>query len=102
MPTSQHSQASLALDSRTHQLRLVSNAIEIIDAAEIARLELRLAYRFDEVEAHLQTFADDPLVQAIIGTGAFAGLRLGEIRGKLRRTQISVKSPQFDRVAKVL
>jgi integrase len=41
----------------------------------------RLAYSLDEVEVHLQTFADNPLVQAIIGTGAFAGLRLGEIRG---------------------
>ena len=41
----------------------------------------RLAYSLDEVEAQLQAFADDPLVQAIIGTGAFAGLRLGEIRG---------------------
>lgn len=41
----------------------------------------RLAYSLDEVEAHLQAFADDPLVQAIVGTGAFTGLRLGEIRG---------------------
>lgn len=41
----------------------------------------RLAYSLEEVEAHLQAFADNPLVQAIVGTGAFAGLRLGEIRG---------------------
>jgi integrase len=41
----------------------------------------RLAYSPDEVEAHLEAFADDPLVKAIIGTGAFAGLREGEIRG---------------------
>ena len=41
----------------------------------------RHAYSLQEVETHLQAFADTPLVQAIIGTGAFAGLRLGEIRG---------------------
>jgi integrase len=41
----------------------------------------RHVYSLQEVEAHLQAFADNPLVQAIIGTGAFAGLRLGEIRG---------------------
>jgi len=35
----------------------------------------------EEVEGHLQAFADSPLVQAIIGTAALAGLRLGEIRG---------------------
>src|SRR5215831_8907811 len=35
----------------------------------------------EEVESHLQAFADSPLVQAIIGTAALAGLRLGEIRG---------------------
>jgi len=41
----------------------------------------RHVYSLQEVEAHLRAFADNPLVQAIIGTGAFAGLRLGEIRG---------------------
>jgi len=37
-------------------------------------------YSLDEIEAHLQSFADDPFMQAILGTAAFAGLRAGEIR----------------------
>lgn len=41
----------------------------------------RLAYSLEEVEAHLQAFADGPVVLAVIGTAAFAGLRQGEIRG---------------------
>ncbi len=38
-------------------------------------------YSLSEVEAHLEAFDENPLVQAIIGTAAFAGLRAGEIRG---------------------
>jgi integrase len=41
----------------------------------------RHTYSLQEVEAHLQAFGDNSLVQAIIGTGAFAGLRMEEIRG---------------------
>jgi integrase len=41
----------------------------------------RLAYSLHEVEAQLQAFDDEPMVLAIIGTAAFAGLRQGEIRG---------------------
>ena len=41
----------------------------------------RLAYTLEEEVQHLKLFTDMPVVQAVIGTAAFAGLREGEIRG---------------------
>jgi len=41
----------------------------------------RLAYRLEEEMEHLKLFTDMPIVQGVIGTAAFAGLREGEIRG---------------------
>jgi|SRR6516164_1396039 hypothetical protein len=49
MPTSQHSQVSIAPDFPAHQHGFVSNAIEIIDAAEMAaRLKVKESWVVEE------------------------------------------------------